>query len=313
MRNSGNLILDDVSLLSGNGSLGERMSKQKNSGNSLSADNLNADAAQKKAFIVTPIGGSDSSTRRAADGLISSVLRPLLTDLGYEAHVAHEISLTGSITRQVIEHILEDDLVVANLSELNPNVMYELAVRHCTGKPVVAIAEVGTRLPFDIADERTVFYTNDMRGVFELTPALRKAIEISITKTEQDNPVLRVRQNKALIDSLDKGDAKAILIDRLDDIEGLLRNITAATNNSKQGVSYARGFSLKVSGDKEAVDAFVSVISSYNNEVTSVVGSSSSGGVIYDIKVYGVSKVDFKRIAVIASEAGVTIRQIEHL
>lgn len=306
--------LNDVSMLDGNGSLGKRMSRQKNSGNSLLADTLNADTAQKKAFIVTPIGGSDSSTRRAADGLISSVLKPLLTELGYETHVAHEISLTGSITRQVIEHVLEDDLVVANLSELNPNVMYELAARHCTGKPVVAIAEVGTRLPFDIADERTVFYTNDMRGVVELTPALRKAIEVSVTKAEQDNPVLRVRQNKALIDSLDKGDAKEILIDRLDDIESLLRNISAATNNSKQGLSYERGFSLKVSGDKDAIDAFVNVIGSYNNnDVLCVPSSSSSEGVIYDIKVYGVSKVDFKRIAVIASEAGVTIRTVEHL
>ncbi|WP_341796184.1 MULTISPECIES: hypothetical protein [unclassified Pseudomonas] len=181
--------------------------------------------SMKRAFIVTPIGGADSSTRRAADGLISSVLEPLLVRMGYDVFVAHKISLTGSITRQVIEHLLEDDLVLCNLSELNPNVMYELAVRHATGKPVITIAEVGTRLPFDIADERTIFYTNDMRGVVELSPSLQEAIKATVNRPGHDNPITRVREHRALIDSLDQGDAKNILIERLDDIEDLLKQL----------------------------------------------------------------------------------------
>jgi len=290
------------------------MSKQKVLGASVPNQNANVEGALKKAFIVTPIGGADSPTRRAADGLISSVLKPLLLELGYEAHVAHEISLTGSITRQVVEHILEDDLVIANLSELNPNVMYELAVRHCTGKPVVAIAEIGTRLPFDIADERTVFYTNDMRGVFELTPTLRKAIEISITKVEQDNPVLRVRQNRALIDSLDQGDAKAILIDRLDDIEGLLRNISAvANNNHRSDLSYERGLVFTVSGSSESVRAFMSVVGSYKHDVVMVETTMPDGMTVYEVRVIGATRVDLKRVRVIADEAGVEILKFQSI
>ncbi|PTQ70391.1 hypothetical protein [Pseudomonas sp. GV071] len=180
---------------------------------------------RKSCFVVTPIGGAETSTRRAADGLISSVIKPLLNELDFDVHVAHEISITGSISRQVIQHILTADLVVANLSELNPNVMYELAVRHCTGLPVVALAEAGTKLPFDISDERTVFYTNDMRGVVELAPALSAAISAVLDRGETDNPVLRVRQNKVLLDSLDQKDATSILIDRLDGIEASLNEL----------------------------------------------------------------------------------------
>ncbi|MDD2092372.1 hypothetical protein NP522_19490 [Pseudomonas guariconensis] len=192
------------------------------------SDTLGQHKKNNNCFIVTPIGSSESSTRRAADGLISSVLKPLLNDMGFDVHVAHEISITGSITRQVVEHVLTAELVIANLSELNPNVMYELAVRHCTGLPVVAIAESGTKLPFDISDERTVFYTDDMRGVFELTPALRIAIEGAMARGDADNPVTRVRKNRVLLESLDQGDAKTILIERLDNIESLLADLRHA-------------------------------------------------------------------------------------
>lgn len=221
---------------------------------------------RKKAFVVTPIGGADSATRRAADGLIVSVLEPLLDDMGYDVFVAHKISLTGSITKQVIEHLLEDDLVICNLSELNPNVMYELAVRHAAGKPVVTLAEQGTRLPFDIADERTIFYTNDMRGVAELTPALQDAISESADREDQDNPISRVRQHRALIDSLDQGEAKNILIDRLENIEDLLRqlNVTGRALPAKTETSSLR---FEVLGERESVTQLRSALQNLGYKV----------------------------------------------
>lgn len=202
------------------------MTKANPSKDLVSSQNTSEKVTKRKScFVVTPIGGVESNTRRAADGLISSVIKPLLEELEFEVHVAHEISLSGSITRQVIDHILNADLVIANLSELNPNVMYELAVRHCTHKPVVALAEQGTRLPFDISDERTVFYTNDMRGVFELSPTLRAAINSVLESKDVDNPISRVQKTKILKEGLETGDAKEILIDRLDNIEALLNGI----------------------------------------------------------------------------------------
>lgn len=146
--------------------------------------NDNIPQADKTCFIITPIGNSNSAIYRHINGVIRSVIRPCLEKAGFtKIKAAHEINELGSINTQVITSILDADLVVANLTGTNPNVMYELCLRHAIAKPVIHICEAGTDLPFDIKDSRTIFYRNDMLGVDELKEALETMLrEIDYTK-----------------------------------------------------------------------------------------------------------------------------------
>lgn len=173
-------------------------------------------------FVVAPIGSTSSSERRATDGLLKAVVRPVTDDLGFRTVASHEIELPGSITRQVIERLLYDDLVIADLSGLNPNVMYELAVRHAARKPLVIVAVDGTVLPFDVADERTLFFADDMMGAEDLKPRLKAAIEASLEEAEPDNPIYRAARGKVIREAVETDDAQSFLLERLDAIESLL-------------------------------------------------------------------------------------------
>lgn len=215
-----------------------------------------ADKKDKSCFVITPIGAAESSTRRAAQGLLDSVIKPVLSELEFAVFVAHEIASPGSITKQVIEHLLSDELVVANLTGLNPNVMYELAVRHAKRMPVVCMAEEGTKLPFDISDERTIFYRDDMLGAHAVQSDLRNAVEAAVEEENPDNPIYRAAQSLLIQESPDTPDRDKYFADRLDAIEATIQSLA-----SKRGVPVApveqRTREFELTGDVEKANAFI--------------------------------------------------------
>ncbi|MCY9579696.1 hypothetical protein [Paenibacillus alvei] len=186
------------------------------------------DYSNKKCFIVTPIGGDNTDIRRAAEGVIDAVITPLLVELGFKESnitVAHRMPQPGSINKQVIDRVLNDDLVITNLTNLNPNVMYELATRHCARKPVIQICEEGTRLPFDIVEERTIFYKNDMLGVVQLRENLNKMVPLALADHKIDNPIYRVIQTNLIQASETIVDADKLILSRIDQMENMISSL----------------------------------------------------------------------------------------
>ncbi len=183
-----------------------------------------SEKTERICFVITPIGDSNSSIRRATEGLLNSAIKPVLEESGFEVMAAHQIAEPGSITRQVIDHLLSDALVIGNLTELNPNVMYELAVRHAARLPIVVLAESGTRLPFDISDERTIFYSNDMEGVEELKVALKGAVVAALADKEPDNPIYRAKQS-SIMKEVVKDSTDKYLLERFDKLETQLNTV----------------------------------------------------------------------------------------
>lgn len=83
---------------------------------------------------------------------------------------ADQIDKPGTITKQIIEYIYKSKLVIADLSYHNPNVFYELALRHAFRLPTVQLIRKSDRIPFDLNQIRTIII--DTTDIFSLVPKI---------------------------------------------------------------------------------------------------------------------------------------------
>jgi hypothetical protein len=143
--------------------------------------------ADKTCFVIAPIGLPDSETRKRSDVVLKYVIRPAVGECGYQAIRADEMAEPGLITSQVIQRIVDDPLVVADLTESNPNVFYELAIRHTLRKPLVQLIAKGERIPFDVAGMRTI--TVDHKDLESVEEA-KKGIVAQIKAMERPGEVI---------------------------------------------------------------------------------------------------------------------------
>ena len=117
---------------------------------------MSSDETPKICFVIAPIGERGSDVWKRSDQVLRHIIKPAAEECGYQAIRADEISAPGLITSQVLDHVKDDHVVIADLTGHNPNVFYELAVRHAVHKPVIQVIEKGDRLPFDVAGMRTI-------------------------------------------------------------------------------------------------------------------------------------------------------------
>ncbi len=183
---------------------------------------------KKKCFVIAPIGEEGTEIRARSDKVLEHIIKPPVEGCGYECTRADEISEPGIITSQIIQHLVDDHLVIADLTGRNPNVYYELAVRHVVKKPIVQIIQAEETIPFDVAGTRTIHVDyRDLDSVSNCKQELAKQIR-SVEKdpTRVDTPVSVAIDLESLRKSenpLEKSSAE--IISMLQDIRSMVSDI----------------------------------------------------------------------------------------
>ena len=145
----------------------------------------------KLCFVIAPIGDEGTEVRHRSDQILTHIIDVAAKECGYETLRADKISEPGIITSQIIQPLLDDPLVIADMTGHNPNVFYELAVRHAIRKPVVQLIEKGEKIPFDVAATRIIQVDHhDLDSVAKCHQELTSQIRaVEKDPTDVDTPI----------------------------------------------------------------------------------------------------------------------------
>ena len=113
-------------------------------------------------FIIMPFGvKADPATGETInfDAIHRELIQPVVEKLKLDGKRSDEVSLAGLIHKDMIDRIINSDVVIVDITTGNPNVMYELGVRHAACRSgTVIIQQRGNRIPFNIGGMRAMEY-----------------------------------------------------------------------------------------------------------------------------------------------------------
>lgn len=147
----------------------------------------------RKCFVVMPIGRQDDGSFEKHQEIYQHLIQPAVE----AAHLdliclrADEIRKTGSIIREIMDEIADADVVIADLTGGNPNVFYELGVRHALAGRSIMITQDLDKVPFDLRPYRVIQYDPSLKGAAEFREELLHYLQNVVHEPNSpDNPVL---------------------------------------------------------------------------------------------------------------------------
>lgn len=192
------------------------------------AEAVGAEAARKPVcFVVSPIGEANSEERKRSDQVLKHLVKNAL-EPEYTVIRADNIDRPGIITVQIVQQVFDAQLVVADLTNRNPNVYYELAIRHAARKPAIHIISRGQDIPFDVQDMRVVPY--DLADPDSLEEAQKKLREYT-KAIEQGEPVITPVQFAQILRSFEAGETRDA------QLLGLLQSLNIGISNLQEGIA----------------------------------------------------------------------------
>ena len=179
----------------------------------------------KTCFIISRIGGDGTQEREKADEKLNHFFTPVLKELGYSAVRADQEETPGSISRSIVERIINSEMIIADISDKNPNVFYEIAIRNAVKKPIIIIRSPEQKPPFDIQDKRAIAVDMSKPNIWR--PAMNK-LKKQIESAEE-NPSSAsesiLSDFTSTIETEPKEDKESVLLRTVKDMQGQLRRI----------------------------------------------------------------------------------------
>ncbi|MEA2564180.1 MAG: hypothetical protein QOH06_5684 [Acidobacteriota bacterium] len=113
-------------------------------------EQLGGEEPARTCFVIMPFSDTLSCKREEWTEIFEQIIRPSVEDCRQRFSCIRSNPIQGSIIEDILDNLNRADLVVADLTDRNPNVFYELGVRHSLRDATILIAQRIDDIPFDL-------------------------------------------------------------------------------------------------------------------------------------------------------------------
>lgn len=143
--------------------------------------------ASNDCFIIMPIADPEGYEKGHFKKVYEDLFKVACDKSGFNAIRADEVQQTNLIHLDILQKLIDSPMAICDLSNRNPNVLFELGLRQAFDKPTVLVQECGTPKIFDISPLRYTEYRKELkyREVLEDQDSITEALRA--TKKATDN------------------------------------------------------------------------------------------------------------------------------
>ncbi len=139
-----------------------------------------------RCFVIMPFSGEGTPRNSAYwTDFFENFLKTNIESLGFQCE--RSTASNRNIIETLVGDLFSADIVLAVLTDKNPNVFYELGVRHTLSNGTIMIIEEGQELPFDLRHFGVIYYNRENEAKF--TEELAKIIDSIKSKLFLDSPI----------------------------------------------------------------------------------------------------------------------------
>lgn len=173
---------------------------------------------KEKCFVIMPISDQGDYPEEHFTKVYEQIFKPAIENAGYESYRVDENNISDSIIVKIFEAIQDCPMALCDLSNRNPNVLYELGLRQAYDKPVVLVQDDKTERIFDVSGINTISYKSDR--LYENVLEAREKITRAIRETQEGkrNSIVKIIKAKTAIvssEEISKEDQVEILLSSL--------------------------------------------------------------------------------------------------
>lgn len=142
-------------------------------------------------FVIMPFSNTVSCTEDEWNQIFEKVFKPAIENSGLEYECRRSVATRGNIVASILQELSDAYVVLADLTDRNANVFYELGVRHTLKDRTILLAQKKEDIPFDLlAYAYHVYDWKTDKGRAELAEKLTQLLaEIDSNPERPDNPV----------------------------------------------------------------------------------------------------------------------------